>query len=146
MTIGQVCTIGLTHSLGGSMGKAHTHGPWKVIDQPKIEGLDLRGLKAIAHVSDSAAGSITTTIAEIISEEDAERIVLCCNHRDFLVSANADAAKENIKLRAINADLLAALEVAYEHINGGPGIKTGSAFIVMWEQTRNAIAKARGQA
>lgn len=123
------------------MGK-HTAGPWQVIDQPKIEGLDLRGLKAIAHVSDSAAGSIKTTIAEIISAEDAERIVLCCNHRDFLVSANADAAKENIKLRAINADLLDALE-ALDAIHQ----KSGNEPLLqdLLDNARAAINKARGQ-
>lgn len=130
--------------------KAHTQGPWQVIDQPKIEGLDLRGLKAIAHVSDSAAGSIKTTIAEIIAAEDAERIVLCCNHRDFLVSANADAAKENIKLRAINADLLAALEGAQKALRTAlpflPADKEAH-FVGEWLDAVNAaIARARGQA
>lgn len=129
--------------------KAHTQGPWQVIDQPKIEGLDLRGLKAIAHVSDSDAGSIKTTIAEIISAEDAERIVLCCNHRDFLVSANADAAKENIKLRAINDYLLAALEGAQKALRKAlPFVPADNEahFVGEWlDEVNAAIARARGQ-
>lgn len=53
---------------------AGTPGPWIVMDQARIEGLDLRGLKSIAHVSDSAAGGITTIVAEIVGPDDAALI------------------------------------------------------------------------
>tara|TARA_R110000868_G_scaffold151523_2_gene376051 strand:+ start:499 stop:807 length:309 start_codon:yes stop_codon:yes gene_type:complete len=67
----------------------HTKTPWQVAAQGKIEGLNFAGcrVKSIVQHSDSAAGSITTTVAEIIGEDDAAHIVRCVNSHDALVAA-----------------------------------------------------------
>lgn len=52
----------------------------------------------------------------------------------------------NAKLIAAAPELLAALQSAYQHINGGSGIKQGMEWKAMHDQIRAAIAKAGGAA
>jgi len=61
--------------------------PWCVIDQAPIAGINIAGcrLKSIASIADAPAGSITTVIAEMVSEHDAEWIVKCVNEREALL-------------------------------------------------------------
>lgn len=54
--------------------------------------------------------------------------------------------KENEQLKSNNSELLAALKSAYEHINGGSGIKIGMEFSKLWNQVRSAINNSEGGA
>ena len=61
--------------------------PWKIIDQEKIEGLDLRNLKSLAHISDAPAGAMTQVLAEIIGVVDAQYMAHTANAYPKLIAA-----------------------------------------------------------
>ena len=77
------------------MTAKHTPGPWIVTDQAPIAGLNLRGLKSVAR----KVGDTYHTVCEIVGGADAE-----------LIAQAPDLRAERDRLRAVNAQLLAALE------------------------------------
>ena len=75
------------------------------------------------------------------SGDEAFFLIQClCNDADS-PQARADAC-----LISAAPDLLDALKLAQLHINGGPGIQSGVEWWAMYDQIKEAIAKATGEA
>lgn len=97
----------------------HTKGPWQVAKDGSIGSIEtVNGNKPIGH-------SFQTQPTRR-PEDHEERIA-------------------NAYVMAAGPDLLEALKEAYQHINGGSGIKQGMEWKAMYDKIGAAIAKAEGE-
>lgn len=64
----------------------------------------------------------------------------------YILDGIKTIGSKDAKLIAAAHDLLDALKLAQLHINGGPGIQSGVAWWAMYDQIKEAIAKATGKA
>lgn len=126
---------------------AHTPGPWVVHDDPKdgwpmIMAGGLAG-RIVANVNPESCQDISSIPAfvRMPANANAARIVACVNACEGM----ADPAAEIAKLRAQNAELLAAL-TEMVRIWDGPRERAAVGFAAAVSTARAAIAKAQGGA